>query len=254
MKLIPTIVVIVALFIVAHLVAGVALATPTYATVDGYEAHSSEANHPRYWCPVPRYKAGENSEEVSFSGSTYTVEAFGDVSEFSLIVVKSGSGQFANTIFEDVSAGQTVFADTNGNGISDPGGRHGDKDISHLIFCWEVTPSATPTPTAEPTPSPTSEPSPTTNPTPTATPTPSPTPTASTTPEPSASPSSSPDASPSASPSVTPQPTLPPTDTSSETGSGESGINRLLALVGAIALFWWLIGVFGDRDGDRRRR
>ena len=32
-------------------------------------------------------------------------------------------------------AGQTVWADTNGDGVFNPGGRRGDKDISHLIYC-----------------------------------------------------------------------------------------------------------------------
>ena len=37
-----------------------------------------------------------------------------------------------------------MWADTNGNGIYDPGGRVGDKEISHIILC-DITEQTDPT-------------------------------------------------------------------------------------------------------------
>ena len=56
--------------------------------------------------------------------------------DYSQVIVKAGAGTYANTVFgEPPTAGQTVWADTNGDGVFNPGGRRGDKDISHLIYC-----------------------------------------------------------------------------------------------------------------------
>ena len=55
---------------------------------------------------------------------------------YSQVIVKAGAKRYANTVFgEPPQAGQTVWADTNGDGVYNPGGRRGDKDISHLIYC-----------------------------------------------------------------------------------------------------------------------
>lgn len=96
-----------------------------YATVDGHEAFSSDANAEDYW--------GDDCTSEQINEDTYLVEA-----DWDLIIVKSGSGPFANTIFEDVSAGETVFADTDGDGVYTPfEAGEGDQQISHIIFCDE---------------------------------------------------------------------------------------------------------------------
>lgn len=122
---------------------GTALAVdPDWATVTGHTAFSSDANSPDYW--------GENCTKVDEGfGDTYVLEA-----NYSLVVVKSGSGQYANTEFGDSpSAGQTVWADTDGNNVYSPKDGPSDDDwdqgISHIIFCDEST--ETNPPTGEPT-------------------------------------------------------------------------------------------------------
>ena len=174
--------------------AGTALAAD--ATVTGHEAFSNEANQPSYW--------GDNCEDADVSD----VDSFvlPDIDgTYDQVIVKAGSGEFANTIFDDPAEGSTVWADTNGNFMNDPGGQDGDKQISHIIVCSdEEVPAPTPTPTPVPTPTPTPEETPT--PTPTPTPVPEPTPT----PVPEPTPTPTPENSVAA---VTATPTLPPTDT-----------------------------------------
>ena len=78
------------------------------------------------------------------------------------VIVKQGSPNpgiiYDNTIFKDVTASQTVFADTNGNGVHDEEDSGG---ISHIIVCVpgeeETEPPTTP-PTAPPTTPPTATP------------------------------------------------------------------------------------------------
>ncbi|MCZ3386121.1 MAG: hypothetical protein LH630_03950, partial [Actinomycetia bacterium] len=58
--------------------------------------------------------------------------------DYALVVVKAASKNvdpYTNTLFENASAGETVWADTNGNFTFDPGGKGGDKAISHIIVC-----------------------------------------------------------------------------------------------------------------------
>ena len=127
---------------------------------------------------------------------------------YSNVIVKAGSATTdpttfqANTLFPKPGPGQAVWADVNGNGIYDPGGKNGDKAISHIKICADLlteTPTPTPTQTAEteqpaaptPTPTATSTPTQTPTPTPTATQTPSPTPTATQTPTQTATPTPS---------------------------------------------------------------
>jgi len=100
-----------------------------YATVDGHEAFSSDANHPDYW-------GDQCSKLPGGSFSSYVLDA-----DYAKVVVKAGSGEFANTIFNFAQQGETVWADTNGDGVYNPGGQDGDKQISHIIVCGGVTPS-----------------------------------------------------------------------------------------------------------------
>ena len=106
--------------------ATVALADPTdnYATVTSHQAFSSGANNAGYWC------AGGTDTEVGANVSSFVLTA-----DYAEVIVKAGADQYANTIFDNPSSGQTVWADTNGNSVFDPGGQDGDKNISHIIFC-----------------------------------------------------------------------------------------------------------------------
>jgi uncharacterized repeat protein (TIGR01451 family) len=99
------------------------LATTDYATVTGHQAHSDDRNNPAFW--------GDDCTKKEFTGE---VDTFVLTEDYALVVVKSGSGEFANTLFANASAGQTVWADTNGNNAFD----EDDKAISHIIFCGPV--------------------------------------------------------------------------------------------------------------------
>jgi hypothetical protein len=191
--------------------AGTALAAD--ATVTGHEPFSNEANQPDFW--------GDNCEDAGVSsGDSYVLPDIEGT--YDQVIVKSGSGEFANTIFDNPAEGSTVWADTNGNLANDPGGPDGDQGISHIIVCTdEPVEAPTPTPTPEATPTPTPEATPT--PTPEATPTP--TPEATPTPEDSVA-------------GTTATNTLPPTDTfggqSSTPGSSSPAV-LLVVLTGIVA-------------------
>ncbi|MEO5939722.1 MAG: hypothetical protein ABIZ72_02300 [Candidatus Limnocylindrales bacterium] len=101
-------------------------AATTWATVTGHQAFSNDANNPDYW--------GTDCTKIdSVDGSLG--DSYVLLADYGLVVVKAGSGEFANTLFADASAGESVWADTNGDGIFNPGGGDGDKGISHIIFC-----------------------------------------------------------------------------------------------------------------------
>ena len=97
---------------------------------------------------------------------------------YSNVIVKAGSltarsdTYQTDTVFAAPKPGDRVFADINANGIFDPGGRNGDKAISHVIIC--ITNLDAPAPTPTPTQSPTVTTSPTTSPAVTTSPTTSP--------------------------------------------------------------------------------
>ena len=103
--------------------AGGVAAADVWATVTGHAAFSTENNKPDFW--------GADCSKVDGGfGSTYVL-----TQDYSQVIVKAGSGEFANTIFGDSpSAGETVWADTNGDGVFN----EGDKGISHIIFCGPV--------------------------------------------------------------------------------------------------------------------
>lgn len=131
--------------------AGTALAGDVvYATVTGHEAFSEDGNHPEYWgedCVKDESMDGELTFvlPIDFEGTA---------------IVKAGADEFAFTIFEGATGGETVFADTNGNFEYDPDGPGGDKEISHVTLCVVTTETDTPTekPTDTPTDVPTDEP------------------------------------------------------------------------------------------------
>jgi hypothetical protein len=127
--------------------AGTALAVdPDWATVTGYAPATEENNHAETW--------GDNCEDIGVSGQdTFVLPALDAGMVYSLVVVKAGSVQSDgnNTLFANPSAGETVWADSNENGVFDSG-EGGDKQISHIIVCTEEaeeTPTPTPTPTPE---------------------------------------------------------------------------------------------------------
>jgi hypothetical protein len=236
-----------ALFAAGALVAMVVpttLASVNYATVTGYAEGSSDNNNTDSWpgtCTKTDFADG--------AGSTYVLE-----DSHSLVIVKAGSEQSApghvNTLFANATAGQTVWADSNGSGVFDDG----DKGISHIIFCDDESnatptptgtvsdetsePTATPTGTDEETQEPTATPTgtveateePTATPTSTATTEPTPTGTVNDeTSPPTATPTATPTTEPTATPTeeVTPTPTgtvddetSPPTATPTDTPTG----------------------------------
>ncbi len=117
------------LMLAALIPAGAALATVSYATVTTHVAFSDDANQPSYW-GADCYDAGNGG--VGLPSYLLT-------QNYAEVIVKAGSGQYANTVFDNPTAGQTVWADTNGNNMFDPGGSDGDKEISHIIFCPAAT-------------------------------------------------------------------------------------------------------------------
>ena len=132
------------------------LVTIVMATVFGHVPFSAEANQPEYWC--------ENGTKIEKTDQTYywIIDQ-----KYEKVIVKAGSGIYGNTIYLRPEPGLGAYADTNGNYVFDPGGRFGDKAISHVILCpveagtENPSPSPSSTATSSPSPSPTSEPSPT---------------------------------------------------------------------------------------------
>ena len=101
--------------------AAFAVAT-NWATVTGHADSSSDNNQADTW--------GKDCTKLEEpGGSTYVLGK-----SYDLVVVKAGSDQsttYANTLFANATAGETVWADSNGSGAFD----EGDKTISHIIFC-----------------------------------------------------------------------------------------------------------------------
>jgi len=143
------------------------------------------------------YNKPSTWEAAGFGQECWKIESFGDgdyryllpltpqspsgrsPSYYSLVKVKAGSIMSTdpnfqvNTVFPNPVGGSFVFADSNGNGVADSGGRRGDKSISHVIICVMYGPAPERTPTAAPS-TPSTTPSSSVIPT-TATPTTTPT-------------------------------------------------------------------------------
>ncbi len=100
-----------------------------WATVTGYAEGTPENNHPETF--------GDNCEDAGVQGGdTWVLPALPEGGVYSLVVVKAGSEQSAeevNTLFANPSAGQTVWADSDGSGDFS----EGDKGISHIIVCTD---------------------------------------------------------------------------------------------------------------------
>ncbi len=222
---------------VALLAPATASAATDWATFTGSAAGGPDNNHPDTW-------GADCIDGPQDPGDTYVLKQ-----DWDLVIVKAGSEESApghvNTLFANATAGQTVWADSNGDGTFD----QGDKGISHIIFCGPAD-EETSTPTATPTDTPTATPTDT----PTATPTDTPTATPTGTTQPTSTPTECPDCSPgghSGGDQPTPTPstqvegitgtppavTPPPTDTIAST-TAPSNDGWRLALVG-------LAGVIG---------
>jgi hypothetical protein len=121
-----------ALGLTFSLMVGPALAVTVYAEVTDHEAHSDEANAESFW------EARFPGSDCDKPGGTYPAEfvlpAPPSGQEYVAVIVKTGSGEFANTVFaEPPSEGETVWADTNGNFMPDDGDQG---SISHIVFCY----------------------------------------------------------------------------------------------------------------------
>ena len=75
---------------------------------------------------------------------------------YSLVKVKAGSltsddpNFQVNTLFLDPEPGSMVWPDSNKDGVFNPGGRTGDKEISHVILCVRFSSSSSTTTTVAP--------------------------------------------------------------------------------------------------------
>ena len=226
----------VALVVVASAaLSGIALATVTYATVDGHYGSTpgDGSNTTAYWEDEFELDEGsctkiEGDDLDNVLDDAWTA-SFNVDYDHVIVKASSDSGN-DNTIFNDVAAGETVFADTNGNNTYDSGHNPDDQSIGHIIVCGPgEAPTATPTnaPTATPSNAPTEAPTATPTNAPTATPTNAPTATPSPTPT-----------LPNTGPTPTPTPTLPDTSgpvSSTATPTDPTGNAFLLLLVGSMA-------------------
>jgi hypothetical protein len=132
-----------------------------FAVVTGYAPFGAAVNQPEFWC--------QDGVKFEVAGAdTWVIDK-----KYDQVIVKAGAGQYANTIYGSPSVGETVWADTDGDGLYNPEGP-GDKAISHIIVC-PVKPTSSPTPTPSPTSTPTTTPSPTATPEPSQSATPTPT-------------------------------------------------------------------------------
>jgi hypothetical protein len=118
-----------------------------YATVSGHAASTSDNNSPDFWGEdCTKFNAGEG--DLGSGVDSYVLS-----SDYTKVIVKAGSTNQGDpnglTIFDNPTAGQTVWADTNGDNVFNPGGQGGDKNISHIIFCGpsETTTTTTTTTT-----------------------------------------------------------------------------------------------------------
>jgi hypothetical protein len=122
-------------------VAGTAAAVTDYATVSSHAASTSDNNSADFW--------GENCTKLDAGQGDLgaAVDSYVLLADYGKVIVKAGSGASvgdnALTIFDNPTAGQTVWADSNGDNTFNPGGKDGDKNISHIIFCDAASSSST---------------------------------------------------------------------------------------------------------------
>lgn len=121
---------------------GTALAVdPVWATVTGHAASTNENNGTDFWETgdiedCVKFNAGEG--DLGTEQDTYLL-----TQDYELVIVKAGSTNQGDpnglTLFANASAGETVWADTDGDSAyspkSGPEDEAWDKNISHIIFC-----------------------------------------------------------------------------------------------------------------------
>ena len=119
--------------------AAASAADPVYAKVTSHETNDPKFNDPTTWAKL--YPGATCTKLGGTLDRTYVL-----TQDYVAVIVKAGSnqpGNDANTIFAAPKAGETVFADSNGDFTFNDG----DKQISHIIFC-----TANPSPTTAVTP------------------------------------------------------------------------------------------------------
>jgi len=132
--------------------AGGVAATVNYATVWGHYASSpaDKSNEGDFWVNYLNTNAQAGLEEGDcwkLPENEFNGDGTADLGvAYGWVIVKQASPSavnFDNTIFKDVAANETVFADTDGDGSYGEGDSHG---ISHIIVC---APSETSTTTSD---------------------------------------------------------------------------------------------------------
>lgn len=84
-------------------------------------AVATDTNHVDHWCET----GGIKIEPIEPPSPSFTVPAPPEGKVWTLLVIKAGSGPDQNTVIENPNVGTTYFWAT------------GDKDISHVILCYE---------------------------------------------------------------------------------------------------------------------
>lgn len=130
-----------------------------------------EVSDPNYVCEIryagPEYNNPETWRQMGFGAECWKLEPGGysyvlpatprppsgrSGAVYSMVKVKAGSIQSTdpdfrvNTLFHDPSPGSSVWPDSNNDGVYNPGGRNGDKEISHVIVCVNFGSTAAPAP------------------------------------------------------------------------------------------------------------
>ena len=147
--------------------AGTALAADAVPVGHYASTGGDQSNGGAFWVSYlnANFNAGlsEGDCDTKLEGADLAAVNNGDGSAdlgapYGWVIVKQASSaavDFDNTIFKDVTAGQTVFADTNGNNVHDAGDSQG---ISHIIVCAPGE-EETEAPSEEPSAPPSEEPS-----------------------------------------------------------------------------------------------
>jgi hypothetical protein len=156
----------------ALLAPGSVSAATTFATISGYAPGTSANDQPGTW--------GDDCTRVDVDDTDDDDGSYVLAHDYRLVVARadddgdeegtSTTGHLnANTVFENPTAGQTVWADSNGSGdfdyVDDTRDKAGDDEIDHVILCGPTDTTSTPTATstsspAKTTPTPTASSSP----------------------------------------------------------------------------------------------
>ena len=94
---------------------------PALAAPANPQSTDPDKNHANYW---EDYTSGDVCTKVEMTGNvkTYTLPVLTTDQQYTLLVVKAGSGVLANTLYSSPTAGIPYDHSTG-------------KDLSHIIFC-----------------------------------------------------------------------------------------------------------------------